>query len=47
MQRQLRVGLIGAGEVAQVVHLPVLALMSHLFTVTAVCDISHKVNEQR
>jgi hypothetical protein len=40
--RKLRVGLIGAGEVAQVIHLPVLALMSDLFTTTAICDISLK-----
>lgn len=36
----LRVGIIGAGEVAQCVHLPTLALLSHLFSVTAICDIS-------
>ncbi|EJT98665.1 NADP-binding protein [Dacryopinax primogenitus] len=36
----LRVGLVGTGSVAQVIHLPVLALMSHLFKVTALCDIS-------
>lgn len=36
----LRVGLIGLGEVAQAVHLPALALLSHLFSVTAICDIS-------
>jgi predicted dehydrogenase len=33
-------GVIGLGEVAQVVHLPVLRALPELFEVTAVCDIS-------
>jgi predicted dehydrogenase len=37
---QLRVGVIGLGEVAQIVHLPVLQSLPELFAVTAVCDIS-------
>jgi predicted dehydrogenase len=37
---RLRVGLIGLGEVAQVVHLPVLRSLPHLFDVVAGCDIS-------
>ncbi|CRG92783.1 hypothetical protein PISL3812_09850 [Talaromyces islandicus] len=36
----LRVGVIGAGEVAQVIHLPTLSLLSHLYQVVSVCDIS-------
>jgi predicted dehydrogenase len=40
--KKLRVGIIGAGEVAQVIHLPVLSLLSHLYTVTSVCDISRE-----
>lgn len=40
---RLRVGILGAGEVAQVIHLPALAMLSHLFTTTAICDISKKV----
>lgn len=36
----LRVGLIGLGEVAQVVHLPVLASLPELFDVRAGCDLS-------
>ncbi len=36
----LRVGVIGLGEVAQVVHLPVLQSLPHLFEVAAACDIS-------
>lgn len=40
--RKLRVGVLGAGEVAQVIHLPTLSLMSHLYTIEAICDISLK-----
>ncbi|KAJ3546737.1 hypothetical protein NMY22_g1936 [Coprinellus aureogranulatus] len=38
----LRVGVVGAGEVAQVTHLPTLGLLSHLFKVVALCDVSQK-----
>lgn len=40
--RKLRVGIIGAGEVAQVIHIPTLQLLSHLYTVLAICDVSPK-----
>ncbi|BGO97162.1 GFO_IDH_MocA domain-containing protein [Rhodotorula toruloides] len=36
----LRVGIVGCGEVAQTTHLPTLALLSHLYKVTALCDVS-------
>jgi predicted dehydrogenase len=36
----LRVGVIGAGEVAQVIHLPTLSLLSHLYQIVSICDIS-------
>lgn len=39
---RLRVGIVGAGEVTQVVHLPTLALLSDKYSVTAICDISHE-----
>ncbi|KAH8548973.1 NAD-P-binding protein [Umbelopsis sp. PMI_123] len=39
----LRVGIIGTGEVAQTVHLPTLQLCSHLYRVTALCDVSQTV----
>ncbi|KAK8157518.1 hypothetical protein BKA80DRAFT_291141 [Phyllosticta citrichinensis] len=42
---RLRVGLVGAGEVTQVIHLPALSLLSHLYTIEAVCDISKKNSE--
>jgi predicted dehydrogenase len=37
---RLSLGVIGLGEVAQVVHLPVLRSLTDRFEVTAVCDIS-------
>ena len=37
--RRLRVGLVGAGVIAQVMHLHYLAELSDLFEVTAICDI--------
>ncbi len=36
----MRVGVIGLGEVAQVIHLPILAALSDRFEIGAVCDIS-------
>ncbi|RAO73750.1 uncharacterized protein BHQ10_009762 [Talaromyces amestolkiae] len=36
----LNVGIIGAGEVAQVIHLPTLTLLSHLYQIISICDIS-------
>ena len=41
----LRAGIIGAGEVAQTVHLPTLSLLTHLYTVVAICDVSPKTAE--
>jgi myo-inositol 2-dehydrogenase/D-chiro-inositol 1-dehydrogenase len=38
--RQLRVGVIGLGAVAQAVHLPLLAKHAARFRVTAICDLS-------
>jgi predicted dehydrogenase len=37
---RLRVGVIGLGEVAQVVHLPILESLPDRYEVAAVCDIS-------
>lgn len=42
VQKQLRVGIIGAGEVAQVIHLPVLSMLAHLYSVSIICDLSKK-----
>ena len=37
---RLRVGVIGLGEVAQIVHLPIIESLPDQFELTAVCDIS-------
>lgn len=39
-KKKLKVGIIGLGEVAQVIHLPTLQLLNHLYTVVAICDVS-------
>jgi len=38
--KKIKVGLIGLGEVAQVIHLPVLKQLQDRFEVTALCDVS-------
>lgn len=38
--RRVRVGVIGLGEVAQVIHLPVLESLPERFEIVAICDIS-------
>jgi predicted dehydrogenase len=40
---RLRVGVIGCGLIAQLMHLPHLAELSDLFEVTALCDSSRRV----
>jgi len=42
MQR-LRVGIVGCGEVTQVMHLPSLNQLAQLFAATALCDVSETV----
>lgn len=42
MQR-LRIGVVGCGEVAQIIHLPSLAQLADRFAVTALCDVSPAV----
>jgi predicted dehydrogenase len=42
-QKILNVGIIGLGEVAQVIHLPVLEAMPQQFRIAALCDISSKL----
>ncbi|MFW6116473.1 MAG: Gfo/Idh/MocA family protein [bacterium] len=37
---RIRVGIVGCGLVAQIAHLPYLQELSHLFEITALCDIS-------
>ncbi len=40
---KLRVGIVGCGEVTQILHLPSLAHLSDSFEVTALCDVSREV----
>jgi predicted dehydrogenase len=40
---RIRVGVIGCGEAAQVLHLPTLTQLSDRFQVTALCDVSATV----
>ncbi|MBE2238313.1 MAG: Gfo/Idh/MocA family oxidoreductase [Caldilineaceae bacterium] len=40
---QLRVGIVGCGEVVQIIHLPSLYRLADKFRVTAVCDASQEV----
>jgi len=37
---RVKVGVIGLGEVAQIIHLPILASMEDRFEIAAICDIS-------
>ncbi len=39
---RLRIGIIGCGSVAQIVHLPTLYQLRNLFEVAAICDVSPK-----
>ncbi|CAZ84405.1 unnamed protein product [Tuber melanosporum] len=40
MSTPINIGIIGCGEVAQVVHLPTLAFLPELYRITYLCDIS-------
>ena len=40
--KKLGLGLIGAGDVAQIIHLPTLKLLDHLYSIIAICDASKK-----
>ncbi|HWQ11177.1 MAG TPA: Gfo/Idh/MocA family oxidoreductase [Roseiflexaceae bacterium] len=42
MQR-LRIGIVGCGEVTQIIHLPSLSDLAERFVVTALCDVSPTV----
>src|SRR5262249_38794253 len=42
MQR-LRIGIVGCGEVTQIMHLPSLAQLAEQFAVAALCDVSDTV----
>jgi len=38
--RRLRVGVIGLGEIAQIMHLPYLRELEERYEIAAICDIS-------
>ena len=40
---RIRVGVVGCGEVTQIIHLPTLSQLADRYEVTALCDISHTV----
>jgi predicted dehydrogenase len=46
MSRNVRVGVVGCGEVAQIIHLPTLRDLPELFEVVALCDVSPIVLEK-
>jgi predicted dehydrogenase len=41
--KKVKVGVIGLGEVAQIIHLPILDSLSDRFEITALCDISEQL----
>lgn len=45
MMQQLRVGIVGCGEVVQTLHLPSLYQLPEQFRVTALCDLSHTIGQ--
>ncbi|MFM8529918.1 MAG: Gfo/Idh/MocA family protein [Ilumatobacteraceae bacterium] len=45
-QRPLKVGVIGCGLIAKVMHLPYMAEMPDRFEIAALCDISPNVLEE-
>lgn len=42
---RIKLGIIGLGEVAQIIHFPVLESLSERYEITAICDISPKLLE--
>jgi predicted dehydrogenase len=44
-RRRIRVGIVGCGEVTQIMHWPSLSQLAELYEVTALCDISPAVLE--
>jgi predicted dehydrogenase len=40
---KIKVGLVGLGEVAQIIHLPILQAQSDKFEIAALCDISQEL----
>lgn len=45
MSAPVRLGILGLGAVAQVVHLPLLAKRSDLYSIAAICDLSAEITD--
>jgi predicted dehydrogenase len=45
MSKQIQIGLVGLGEVAQTVHIPVLESLPDQYRITGICDVSGKLLE--
>ena len=45
-QRMIRVGIVGCGEVTQIMHWPSLYQLADLYEVTALCDVSQPILEE-
>lgn len=43
MTKKVKVGVVGLGEVAQIIHLPILASLSDRYEIAALCDISQQL----
>jgi predicted dehydrogenase len=43
IMKKIKVGLVGLGEVAQIIHLPILESLGDRFEITALCDISEQL----
>ncbi len=44
-ERRVQIGIIGCGMIAQVMHIPYLLSLSHLFEVVGLCDLSLRTAE--
>ncbi|QBD78035.1 Gfo/Idh/MocA family oxidoreductase [Ktedonosporobacter rubrisoli] len=42
-EQRLKVGIVGLGEIAQIIHLPILMQMSDRYEIVALCDISKQL----
>lgn len=40
---RMKIGVVGLGEVAQIIHLPILQAQTDTFEIAAICDISQKL----
>src|SRR5438094_4900977 len=40
---KIKVGVVGLGEIAQIIHLPILQAHSDKFEIAAICDISQEL----